>query len=274
MSRISEVFQTRFNSVSERLTHPTPETIAKTLATVFDLIPIRGKEHWKEIKELQESGSKLVILPPHWSVADIALFYVVAKELSTTIVGPISQKFFDGRMGQLGEVAPSLKKLNLDLYPVVQVQDETEPDRRQNTSAWLDIIRRFKRGAVLGIFPQGTRSPEIGARRAPESITEFIDEKIFKKNPDNLYLVQIYLKDAHEFWSTGKPKPNIFKFFQLAIHLGKPIPYARASEIAQQIPCPVSEVPMIVSLSELPPENWGDYTAKVSEYDRLFKSKK
>lgn len=175
MSRISEVLHTKFNSVSEGLTHPTPETIAKTLATVFDLIPIRGKEHWKEIKELQESGSKLVILPPHWSVADIALFYRLAKKLNTTLVGPISGKFFDGRMGQLGDAAIALKLLNLDLRPVIQVQDGSEVDRKQNPFAWLPIMRAFKQGAILGVFPQGTRSREVGASEAPALVTDAID---------------------------------------------------------------------------------------------------
>lgn len=269
-SRFSEkadqfVDQSKTQAIDWLISHP--ESIAKALNLLLLLTKKEGTEYLDQYRKLKEDDALLVMVAPHWSVADMLLFYYVTKTLDIEMIAPASAKFFDGRMGVLGKFLNAFAELKIKFKEMVQSQDQ-DADQNTNSSTWLEIYKKLLYSKfMLGIFPQGTRSKQKQAEKA-NRVTVAVISKIFTNlsRRKQLVFMPMSLSGTDEFWPVGSDRPKLQNYNQLTLTVGAPLDFDRAKSIATICDCQVAEAALIVALAQTPPECWGDYTDAINRY--------
>lgn len=191
---------------------------------------------------------QVVVMGPHYSVADIAGFYKVLLKVRQNkkikdvvevleLMGPASSKFFQHKKTMFAKVLiEPLKRMGIDLYQVAQIQDKetrealTESEIQSiNAKAWMKIIRGMKRGKILGIFPTGTREYGAGITRAPIEVCNAIAKRL----KSNTLVVFVITEGSDVFLGRGMTRPDF-------AHLPKvitsyPITYGKMEQLAEAI---------------------------------------
>lgn len=259
------VDQEKTKAIDWLISHP--ESIAKGLDFLLRLIKKEGTEYLDQYRKLKEAGAILVMVAPHWSVADMLLFYYVTQALNTEMIAPASAKFFDGRMGILGKFLDAFAELKIKFEKMVQSQDQ-DADQNTNSAIWLGVVKKLLSGEfMLGIFPQGTRSRKKQAEKA-NRVTTYVISKIFAmlSRRKNLVFMPMSLSGSDEFWPVGSDRPKLENCNQLKLTVGAPLDFAQAKSIASMCDCQIADAALIVALAQTPEECWGDYIDAINKY--------
>jgi len=203
------------------------------------------KDHVELIVSALLENRQVVVMGPHYSVADMAGFLVVLKKvqeyskqkklgIQPTIMGPASSKFFHHKQTMFAKVlVEPLQKMGIDLFQVAQVQDKetretlTESEIQSiNTKAWMQILRGMKKGKMLGIFQNGTRETSAGVTRAPIEVCNAL-AKILKSDA---LVVPVITEGSDLFLGKGMPEPN-FAHLPTVI-TSHPISYGEMEKLA------------------------------------------
>lgn len=216
------------------------------LEKAMGLIPSEiDKDHVELIVSALLENRQVVVMGPHYSVADMAGFFKVLlkvrkhpklKEMGTVqeLMGPASSKFFQHKQTMFAKVlVEPLKRMGIDLFQVAQIQDKetretlTESEIQSiNTKAWMQILRGMRKGKMLGIFPNGTRENGAGVTRAPLEVCNAL-AKILKS--DTL-VVPVITEGSDVFLGKGMPEPD-FAHLPTVI-TSYPITYGKMEELA------------------------------------------
>lgn len=265
------------------------EGIVKNIERLVRLIPSEiPPEYLAEIEVALLSGRQVVLLGPHWSVADTASFIKVVQKLrqrktlaiggiNPVILGPASTKFFDTTRpdSMFGStLMNSLDQLGLELFQIAQVQDTTMTGMERagvNLKAWKQIISGMKKGKILGIFPEGTRAQGPGAGRAPIEV----GNALLKILRDDALIVPIATFGSHQFLGKGMNVPNFLHLFTQKIVMGKPMTKLQMMEqytemgdsivLNDQEPIHPVEIPIIQLLANADEKYWGKFTDVIQQ---------
>ena len=268
--------------------------IVKNIERLVRLIPSEiPPEYLAEIEAALLSGRQVVLLGPHWSVADTASFIKVVQKLrqrktlanggiNPVVLGPASTKFFDTTRPDTmfgSTLMDSLDQLGLELFQIAQVQDNTITGMERakvNLKAWKQIISGMKKGKILGIFPEGTRAQGPGAGRAPIEV----GNALLKILRDDALIVPIATFGSHRFLGKGMNVPNFLHLFTQKIVMGKPMTKLQMMELYEtmgdsillnnQAPIHPIEIPIMQILASADKQYWGKFTDVIlDEKDRF-----
>lgn len=260
------------------------EGIVKIIDGLVRLIPSEiPPEYLAEIEVALLSGRQVVLLGPHWSVADTASFIKVVQKLrqrktladggiNPIVLGPASTKFFDTTRPDTmfgSTLMNSLDQFGLELFQIAQVQDNTITGverAKVNLKAWKQIISGMKKGKILGIFPEGTRAQGPGAGRAPIEV----GNALLKILRDDALIVPIATFGSHRFLGKGMNVPNFLHLFTQKIVMSKPMTKLQMMQLYvemgdsivlnDQEPIHPVEVPIIQILANADKKYWGKFT--------------
>lgn len=224
-----------------------------------------------EIIQALEENRQVILMGPHWSVVDPICFAKVVfavnrryKEIAKQqgipkdqvkqigVIAPASSKFFDKERMSATAFVNAFRYLNLFFVRVVQLQDvelraslsDKEIDDINN-SAWLQIIRKMKKGFLFGIFPQATRSKDAGIQQVPNDVNVIL-MRLIEQNA----LVVPVATMSDEFGMTKVQESlNLHEWPEVII--GEPTTWKDIITISQIINCLPSEVaPIMIAAAE------------------------
>ena len=259
-----------------------PRIISEVTSFLIERTPSEIKEEYiATIAQAIMDGRKVVLLGPHWSVADSASFLKVVQLLNNyfkdqgidrtvTLMGPASSKFFDYRMFA-SAVIKALKRNGIDLLQVAQLQDaelrstiDAEAINKQNRRTWKQILVGMRRqGKILGIFPEGTRARGTGTEEAPLEILDAIETIL---DSDSL-LVPVMAVGSDLFLGAGKPFPDMTQW--PTIVMAEPLTLEQAREVSKEINTHPIDVARVAVLANQDEKYWGVLAESIEMYLRI-----
>jgi hypothetical protein len=247
-----------------------PRIISEVTSFLIERTPSDIKEEYiATIAQAIIDGKKVVLLGPHWSVADSASFLKVVQLLNNyfkeqgidrtvTLMGPASSKFFDYRMFA-SAVIKALKRNGIELLQIAQLQDKELRDstneeaiNKQNRTTWRKILVGMRReGKILGIFQEGTRADGEGTEEAPIEVLSAIETIL---DPDSV-LVPVFARNSRKFLGKGMPYPDITNW--PTVVMAEPLSLAVAQRWATVIDCHPVDVARVAVLANEDQQSWG-----------------
>lgn len=227
-----------------------PEKVASLVKHLVELVPSDiPDEYLEDIAEATLVGRQVVVLGPHWSVADAALFIKLiaklqqhpkckASGMDPTLLGPASSKFFDFKRADImfaSTIVEPMLELGIELFQVAQVNDRTISDKEKdniNRKSWKQILKGMKQKKILGIFPEGTRAKGPGTGRVPVEV----GDALLRVLRDDALIVSGANLGSHRFLGVGMPWPNVAQLFSQKITVAKPITKLELTEMYASIP--------------------------------------
>ncbi|MCA9373207.1 hypothetical protein KC921_03885 [Candidatus Woesebacteria bacterium] len=248
-----------------------------------------SEEYLSQIMEAVSLRQPVALLGPHWSVVDAANFLRLAFELEEKfkiigadrkipVTGVASSKFFDYRM-IAAAVVPALSRLGLNLHQVIQLQDDALRSSlsvfhilRSNHGAWHQVANDMEVGDLLGVFPEGTRSREVGSQRPHRLNCKVITKAL----PDHTLLVPMLTRNSFEFLNFEMKKPNYKKWPEF--YIGQPILMSDAKILAtylsslhaDQAEYHPLEVVFPLALYQENEELWGEHSDHIHSFVQLL----
>lgn len=257
-----------------------PRIISEVTSFLIELTPSDIKEEYiATIAQAIIDNKKVVLLGPHWSVADSASFLKVVQLLNkyfkdqgidrtVTLMGPASSKFFDYRMFA-SAVIKALKRNGIELLQVAQLQDKELRDsigdeaiNKLNRTTWRKILVGMRReGKILGIFQEGTRAKKgHGTAEAPLQILDAIETIL---DPDSL-IVPIMAVGSDLFLGLGDKYPDITHWPKIV--MAEPLTLEQARAVSQEINTHPIDVARVAVLANQDEKYWGVLAESITKY--------
>ena len=176
-------------------------------------------------------------------------------------------------------VVPALSRLGLNLHQVIQLQDDALRSSlsvfhilRSNHGAWHQVANDMEVGDLLGVFPEGTRSREVGSQRPHRLNCKVITKAL----PDHTLLVPMLTRNSFEFLNFEMKKPNYKKWPEF--YIGQPILMSDAKILAtylsslhaDQAEYHPLEVVFPLALYQENEELWGEHSDHIHSFVQLL----
>lgn len=257
-----------------------PRLISDLVSVLIELTPSDIKaEYIATIAQAIMDGRKVVLLGPHWSVADSASFIKVVQLLNeyfknqgidrkVILMGPASSKFFDYRMFA-SAVIKALKRNGIELLQVAQLQDKELRDsigdeaiNKLNRATWRQILIGMRReGKILGIFQEGTRAKKgHGTAEAPLQVLDAIETIL---DPDSL-IVPIMAVGSDLFLGLGDKYPDITHWPKIV--MAEPLTLEQSRAVSQEINTHPIDVARVAVLANQDEKYWGVLAESITKY--------